>query len=151
MDESFNTFTFCPKKRGDLMQFSPKLALQGPIDTKSALVQVMHYLSQWWPSSTTPLLGLSEKIRHDIMMTSSDGSISALLLAFCEGISPVTSTKASDAELWYFLWFVPNELLIKQSWGCWFETPSRLLWRHCNAVGYRDPMLGRIRSRQLLL
>ena len=24
------------------------------------------------------------------------------------------------------------ESLSKQSWGWWFETPSRLLWRHCN-------------------
>ena len=22
--------------------------------------------------------------------------------------------------------------LSKQSWGCWFETPSRSLWRHCS-------------------
>ena len=26
-----------------------------------------------------------------------------------------------------------NKRLSKQSWGCWFETPSRSLWRHCNA------------------
>ena len=25
-----------------------------------------------------------------------------------------------------------NKRLSKQSWGWWFETPSRLLWRHCN-------------------
>ena len=24
--------------------------------------------------------------------------------------------------------------LSKQSWGWWFETPSRSLWRHCNAI-----------------
>ena len=27
-----------------------------------------------------------------------------------------------------------NKRLCKQSWGCWFETPSRPLWRHRNAV-----------------
>ena len=27
-----------------------------------------------------------------------------------------------------------NERLSKQSWGWWFETPSRSLWHHCNAV-----------------
>ena len=27
----------------------------------------------------------------------------------------------------------PNEQLSKQSWGWWFETPSRLLWRHCTS------------------
>ena len=28
-----------------------------------------------------------------------------------------------------------NKRLSEQSWGWWFETPSRPLWRHCN--GYR--------------
>ena len=43
-------------------------------------------------------------------------------------------TKASDAELWCFLWSVPEyKRLSKQSWDWWFETPSRSLWRHCNA------------------
>ena len=27
-----------------------------------------------------------------------------------------------------------NKRLNKQSWGWWFETPSRPLWRHCNVV-----------------
>ena len=27
-----------------------------------------------------------------------------------------------------------NKRLSKQSWGWWFETPSRPLWRHCNAL-----------------
>ena len=27
----------------------------------------------------------------------------------------------------------PNKRLSKQSWGWWFETPSRSLWPHCNA------------------
>ena len=29
-----------------------------------------------------------------------------------------------------------NKRLSKHSWGWWFETPSRLLWRHCNAKGH---------------
>ena len=33
-----------------------------------------------------------------------------------------------------------NKRLSKQSWGWWFETPLRLLWRHCNALGcHRHP------------
>ena len=28
-----------------------------------------------------------------------------------------------------------NKRLSKQSWGWWFETQSRLLWRHCNESG----------------
>ena len=30
-----------------------------------------------------------------------------------------------------------NKRLSKQSWGCWFERPSRSLWRHCNDTNYR--------------
>ena len=37
--------------------------------------------------------------------------------------------EASDAELDMHL----NKRLSKQSWGWWFETPSRPLWRHRNA------------------
>ena len=44
----------------------------------------------------------------------------------------IHSTKASDAELWCFLWSAPEKRLSKQSWGWWFETLSPPLWRHCN-------------------
>ena len=45
-------------------------------------------------------------------------------------------TKASDAELWCFLWSSPglNKRLDKQWWGWWFETPSHQLCRHCNEM-----------------
>ena len=41
-------------------------------------------------------------------------------------------TKTSDAELWFFLWSMPQHRLSKQSRRRWFQTPSRSLWRHCN-------------------
>ena len=41
----------------------------------------------------------------------------------------IPHTKASNAELWCFLW---SEPLSKQPWGWWFETLSRSLWRHRN-------------------
>ena len=44
----------------------------------------------------------------------------------------IPRTKASDAELWYFLWSVFNKRLSKQWWGWWFETPLRPLWHHRN-------------------
>ena len=31
-------------------------------------------------------------------------------------------------SVWIYGW-------VKQSWGWWFETPLRSLWRHCNEVG----------------
>ena len=46
----------------------------------------------------------------------------------------VPHTKASDAERWCFLWSAQKKRLSKQSWGWWFETPSRPLWRHCYAI-----------------
>ena len=40
--------------------------------------------------------------------------------------------KASDAELWCFLWSTPEQMLSKQSRRRWFKTPSCSLWHHCN-------------------
>ena len=71
------------------------------------------------------------------MMTSSNGNIFALL-AICAGNSPVTGefptqrsvTRSFDVSFDARL----NKPLSKQSWGWWFETPSRPLWRHSNNV-----------------
>ena len=57
-------------------------------------------------------------------------------LAFCAGNSPVTGefpsqrpvTRSFDVSFDLRL----NKRLSKQSWGWWFETPSRSLWRHRN-------------------
>ena len=59
------------------------------------------------------------------------------LLAICAGNSPVTGefpaqrpvTRSFDI----FFDLRLDEGLSKQTWGWWFETPSRPLWRHCNA------------------
>ena len=54
----------------------------------------------------------------------------SVLLALCEGYSPVNSPHKRQ---WRgALMFSLNKRLSKQSWGWWFETPSRSLWRHCN-------------------
>ena len=58
------------------------------------------------------------------------------LLAPCAGTSSVTGefltqtplTQSFDVSFDQHL----NKRLSKQSWGWWFETPSRLLWRHRN-------------------
>ena len=62
----------------------------------------------------------------------------SMLLAICEGNSPVTGefpthrpvTRSFDVFFDLHL----NKWLNKQSWGWWFETPSRPLWRHSNGV-----------------
>ena len=44
-------------------------------------------------------------------------------------------TRASDAELWCFLWSACEQNVnSKQSWRRWFETPLRSLIRHCNEL-----------------
>ena len=67
------------------------------------------------------------KIYQSIMMTSSNGNIFRVT-----GHRWIPHTKASDVELWCFLNLLLNKRLSKHSWGWWFETPSRPLWRHCN-------------------
>ena len=71
---------------------------------------------------------------HDVM-TSSNGKFSALLV-ICAGNSPVPGecpaprpvTRSFDA----FFDLRLNKRFSKQSWGWWFETLSRPLWRHRN-------------------
>ena len=60
------------------------------------------------------------------------------LLAICAGNSPVPGefpakrpvTRSFDV----FFDLRLNKRLSEQSWGWWFETLSRPLWRHCNGV-----------------
>ena len=73
------------------------------------------------------------------MMTSSNGNIFRVTGHLCgEFTGPwwIPRTKASDEELWCFLWSASHKRLSKQSPGWWFETPSRPLWRHCNELAY---------------
>ena len=57
------------------------------------------------------------------------------LLALCAGNSPVTGEfpvqKPVTRSFDVFFDLRLNEQLSKQSWGWWFETPSRPLWCHC--------------------
>ena len=70
-------------------------------------------------------------------MTSSNGNIFRVTGPLCVEFTAqrrIPHTKASDAELWLVCVFDLrlNKRLSEQSWGWWFETPSRWLWRHCN-------------------
>ena len=71
------------------------------------------------------------------MMTSSNGNIFRVTGHLCgefTGLRWIPRTKASDAELWCFLWCALIKRLSKHSRGWWFETLSHPLWRHRNAV-----------------
>ena len=69
-------------------------------------------------------------------MTSSNWNIFRITGHLCgefTGHRWIPRTKASDAELWCFpLIRALSKRLGKQSWGWWFDTPSRSLWLHCN-------------------
>ena len=75
------------------------------------------------------------------MMTSSNGNIFRFTVPLCgefTGHRWIPLTKASDAELWCFLWSVPsiNGWVIIVDW--WFETLSRSLWRLCNESSHQQ-------------
>ena len=61
------------------------------------------------------------------------------LLAFCVGNSPATGEFPSQRPVTWnvnvFFDLRLNRRLSKQSRRWWFETPSRLLWGHCNVQG----------------
>ena len=68
-----------------------------------------------------------------IMVTSSDGIIFRVTGHLCgefTGEFPTQSPVTRSFDVFFDL--RPNKQLSKQSWGWWFETPSRPLWRHCN-------------------
>ena len=80
-------------------------------------------------------------VKHSaiIMMTSSNGNIFRVTGHLCgefTGLRWIPRTKASDAELWCFLWSVPDKRLSKPSRGWWSETQSSSLWRHSNFVAH---------------
>ena len=65
----------------------------------------------------------------------------SVLLTICAGNSPVTAEfpaqrpVAQSFDVFFDLRL--NKRLSKQSWGWWFEMPSRPLWRHCNEPSIR--------------
>ena len=76
------------------------------------------------------------------MMTSSNWNILRVTGHLCgefTGHRWIPFTKASDAELWCFLWYAPEKNVSKQSWGWWFGTPSRPLWHHCDVAANFTP------------
>ena len=60
----------------------------------------------------------------------------SVLLAICAENTSITGEFLSQRPVTQsfdvFFHLCLNKWLSKQSWGWWFETPSRSLWRHCN-------------------
>ena len=68
---------------------------------------------------------------NSFMMTSSNRSIYPLCREFT-GHQLSSLTKASDAELWCFLWWAPEQMVDKQLRCWWFEMPLCSFWCHGN-------------------
>ena len=82
---------------------------------------------------TTPFMAYHDNCNHDDVVKSEHFKV---LLAICAGYSPVTgefpTQRPVTQSFEVFFDIRPNKRLCKQSWGWWFETLSRPLWRHCN-------------------
>ena len=67
------------------------------------------------------------------------------LLTLCVGNSPVTGEFPSQRPVTrnfdIFFDLRLDKWLSKQSWGWWFETPSRQLWRHRYAFWYNFSLI----------
>ena len=111
---------------------------------KSQMISSMpvgwHFICSWALFHTS----WADMLRHIVamcMMTSSNGNISALL-TLCAGNSPVTiefpAQKPVTLSFGVFFDLRPNKRSSKQSWGWWFETPSRPLLRQCDVTGRPD-------------
>ena len=82
------------------------------------------------------------------MLTSSNGNIVRVTGHLCReftGHRWIPRTKASDTELNVLFDLRLNKRLNKRSWGCWLQTPSRPLWRHCNVYDILD--IGRLKNQ----
>ena len=72
-----------------------------------------------------------------IMMTSSNGNIFRVNGHLCGELTGPGEFPTQRPVMRSFDTFFdlrPNTRLSKQSWGWWFETLSRPLWRHCNVL-----------------
>ena len=88
-----------------------------------------HWAIIWFSISGKVIIWLNAWWRHQM-------EIFSALLALCAGNSAVTgefpSQRPVTRSFGVFYDMCLNKRLRKQSWGWWFETPSRILWRHRN-------------------
>ena len=79
----------------------------------------------------TPCLWIPSWWRHQMETFSA-------LLAIGSGNSPITGECPAQGLMTrifhVFFDLRLNKRVSKQWWGCWFEMPSRPLWRHCNGI-----------------
>ena len=69
------------------------------------------------------------------MMTSSNGNIFRVTGLLCGEFIGHRWKRPVTRSFGVFFGLRLNKQLSKPSWGWWFETPSRSLWRQCNVPG----------------
>ena len=92
-------------------------------------------MSKWHPCFSVFCRDIRLRYHDMSMMTSSNGNIFRVTGHLCgefTGHRWIPLTKASDAEFDVFFDLRRNKRLSKQSWGWWFETLSRPIWRPSN-------------------
>ena len=125
------------------------IPISGVRNVESVLMSRYHHVlsvchrQNVWPfaASSTPWCWACSWWRHQMKTFSA-------LLANCVGNSPVPGefptqrpvTRSFDV----FFDMRLNKRLRKQSWGWWFETLSRPLWRHCNVMLMAEQGLGQL-------
>ena len=80
-------------------------------------------------------MGLAFTRRYIVIMMASSMETFSKLLSLCAGNSPVTGellSQRSVTQSFDVFYLHLHKRWNKQSWGWWFETPSRSLWRQCN-------------------
>ena len=98
-----------------------------PVGIKPSPVPILSY--DLMMSCGTELRAISH------MMTSSNGNNFRVTGHLC-GEFPAQRPVMRSCDVFFDLRL--NERLSKQSWGWWFETISRQLWRQCNAENVQD-------------
>ena len=93
--------------------------------------------SSFWGANTSHFCHLYKRILHFILDPTNSWSILDQMIACClfGGMFFKQSSIALYRHVFSFLDLRLNKRLSKQSWGWWFETPSRPLWHHCNVTG----------------
>ena len=74
---------------------------------------------------------------HKFTMTSSNGNIFSITGHLCgefTGNRWIPAQRSVTRSFNVYCYLRLNKRLSKQKWGLWFETPSRPLFRHCNAI-----------------
>ena len=78
----------------------------------------------------------SARVLHlfGILVTSSNGNVTGPLFGEFTDHRGFPLQRPMTRSFDVFFYLCLNKRLSKQSWGMWFETPSRSLWSHCNDV-----------------